>query len=105
MGLVELYRTVGDKKYLTLAQKFIDRRGTYDIVHDSTTVGYPIGDMVQERTPLREETDPVGHAVLALYYYAGAADVFAETGEEALITALNRLWESVTQKKCMLQVP
>jgi len=99
MGLVELYRTVSDKKYLLLAQKFIDRRGTYEIEHDSTTVGYPIGDMVQERTPLREETEPVGHAVLALYYYAGAADVYAETGEKALITALNRLWESVTQKK------
>ena len=99
MGLVELYRTVGDKKYLELAQKFIDRRGTYEIEHDSTTVGYPIGDMVQERTPLREETNPVGHAVLALYYYAGAADVYAETGEKALITALDRLWESVTQKK------
>ena len=99
MGLVELYRTVGDEKYLKLAQKFIDRRGTYEIEHDSTTVGYPIGDMVQERTPLREEKEPVGHAVLALYYYAGAADVYAETGEEALITALNRLWESVTQKK------
>ncbi|MDO6693137.1 glycoside hydrolase family 127 protein [Aliiglaciecola sp. 3_MG-2023] len=99
MGLVELYRTVGDKKYLDLAKKFIDRRGTYNIVHDSTTVGYPIGDMVQERTPLREETDPVGHAVLALYYYAGAADVYAETGEKALLTALDRLWESVTQKK------
>ncbi|MEZ9539728.1 MULTISPECIES: glycoside hydrolase family 127 protein [unclassified Shewanella] len=99
MGLVELYRTVGDKKYLELAKKFIDRRGTYEIKHDSTTVGYPIGDMVQERTPLREETEPVGHAVLALYYYAGAADVYAETGEDALITALDRLWESVTQKK------
>jgi len=99
MGLVELYRTVSDKKYLLLAQKFIDRRGTYEIEHDSTTIGYPIGDMVQERTPLREETEPVGHAVLALYYYAGAADVYAETGEKALITALNRLWESVTQKK------
>ncbi|MBD1388332.1 glycoside hydrolase family 127 protein [Neiella sp. HB171785] len=99
MGLVELYRTVGDDKYLKLAQKFIDRRGTYEIEHDSTTIGYPIGDMVQERTPLREETSPVGHAVLALYYYAGAADVYAETGEEALITALDRLWESVTQKK------
>ncbi|WP_448248470.1 glycoside hydrolase family 127 protein [Thalassotalea agariperforans] len=99
MGLVELYRTIGEAKYLKLAQKFIDRRGTYDIVHDSTTVGYPIGDMVQERTPLREATDPVGHAVLALYYYAGAADVYAETGEKALITALERLWESVTQKK------
>ncbi|MDO6641873.1 glycoside hydrolase family 127 protein [Shewanella sp. 5_MG-2023] len=99
MGLVELYRTVGDKKYLELAKKFIDRRGTYEIKHDSTTVGYPIGDMVQERTPLREETEPVGHAVLALYYYAGAADVYAETGEDALITALDRLWESVIQKK------
>ncbi|TBR41764.1 glycoside hydrolase family 127 protein [Marinomonas agarivorans] len=99
MGLVELYRAIGDKKYLELAQKFIDRRGTYEIEHDSTTVGYPIGDMVQERTPLREETNPVGHAVLALYYYAGAADVYAETGEKALITALDRLWESVTQKK------
>ncbi|TRX57991.1 glycoside hydrolase family 127 protein [Thalassomonas sp. M1454] len=99
MGLVELYRTLGDKKYLELAQKFIDRRGTYEIEHDSTTVGYPIGDMVQERTPLREETEPVGHAVLALYYYAGAADVYAETGEKALITALDRLWESVTEKK------
>ncbi|MGJ8694146.1 MAG: glycoside hydrolase family 127 protein [Thalassotalea sp.] len=99
MGLVELYRTVGEKKYLLLAQKFIDRRGQSEIVHDSTTVGYPIGDMVQERTALREATEPVGHAVLALYYYAGAADVYAETGEKALITALDRLWESVTQKK------
>ena len=99
MGLVELYRTVGEEKYLKLAQKFIDRRGTYEIKHDSTTVGYPIGDMVQERTPLREETDPVGHAVLALYYYAGAADVYAETGEKALIQALDRLWHSVTEKK------
>ncbi|WP_017446907.1 glycoside hydrolase family 127 protein [Gayadomonas joobiniege] len=99
MGLVELYRTVGDDKYLKLAQKFIDRRGTYKIEHDSTTIGYPIGDMVQERTPLREATDPVGHAVLALYYYAGAADVYAETGEQALLDALDRLWESVTQKK------
>lgn len=99
MGLVELYRTIGEKKYLELAQKFIDRRGTYDIVHDATTEGYPIGDMVQERTPLREEKNPVGHAVLALYYYAGAADVYSETGEEALIEALDGLWESVTTKK------
>lgn len=99
MGLVELYRTVGDEAYLKLAQKFIDNRGKYEVVHDSTTEGYPIGDMVQERTPLREASEPVGHAVLALYYYAGAADVYAETGEKALIEALNRLWNSVTQKK------
>jgi len=99
MGLVELYRTTKDKKYLKLAEKFINRRGTFDIEHDSTTKGYPIGDMVQERTPLRESKEAVGHAVLALYYYAGAADVYAETGEKALLDALDTLWENVTGKK------
>ena len=99
MGLVELYRTVGDAKYLRLAEKFINNRGKYEVKHDSTTIGYPIGDMVQERTPLRESKEAVGHAVLALYYYAGAADVYAETGEQALLNALDLLWDNVTQKK------
>ncbi len=99
MGLVELYRTVKDKKYLKLAEKFINRRGTFKIEHHSTTEGYPIGDMVQERTPFRESSEAVGHAVLALYYYAGAADVYSETGEQALLDALDRLWENVTEKK------
>ncbi|TNJ42406.1 glycoside hydrolase family 127 protein [Tamlana fucoidanivorans] len=99
MGLVELYRTTKDKRYLSLAEKFINNRGKYEVKHDSTTVGYPIGDMVQERTPLRISEEAVGHAVLALYYYAGAADVYSETGEQALIDALDRLWENVTDKK------
>ncbi len=99
MGLVELYRTTKKEKYLKLAEKFINRRGTYDMTHNTTTQDYPIGDMVQERTPLRESSEAVGHAVLALYYYAGAADVYAETGEQALIDALDRLWENVTEKK------
>ena len=81
MGLVELYRTVKDPRYLELAEIFINNRGAYDVVHDVTTEGYPIGDMVQETVPLREETEAAGHAVLALYYYAGAADVASETGE------------------------
>jgi len=99
MGLVELYRTTGNNKYLDLAEKFIDRRGQYKVEHHPTTIGYPIGDMVQERTPLRKEDEAVGHAVLALYYYSGAADVYAETGEQALIEALDRLWSNVTQEK------
>ncbi|MGJ8642092.1 MAG: glycoside hydrolase family 127 protein [Luteolibacter sp.] len=99
MGLVELYRTIGDNRYLELAEIFINNRGKSEMVHDDTTIGYPIGDMVQERVPLREETEAAGHAVLALYYYSGAADVYAETGEKALLDALDRLWENVTQKK------
>lgn len=99
MGLVELYRTTRDRKYLELAERFINNRGKYAVEHHTTTEGYPIGDMVQERTPLRESKEAVGHAVLALYYYAGAADVYAETGEQALIDALDKLWENVTDKK------
>ena len=99
MGLVELYRITKNKKYLNLAEKFINNRGTYEIKHDSTTIGYPIGDMVQERTPFRESEEAVGHAVLALYYYAGAADVYTETGEKDLMNALDKLWENVTTKK------
>lgn len=99
MGLVELYRVTKDKKYLELAERFINRRGKYEVIDHPTTVGYPIGDMVQERIAFREANEAAGHAVLALYYYAGAADVYSETGEQALVDALDRLWESVTQRK------
>ncbi|BAX80566.1 glycoside hydrolase family 127 protein [Labilibaculum antarcticum] len=99
MGLVELYRTTKDKKYLELAELFINMRGKSKVQPDKTA-GYKfIGDMVQERTPLRDEKTAEGHAVLALYFYAGAADVYAETGEKALIDALDRLWDNVVNKK------
>ena len=99
MGLVELYRVTKNKNYLDLAERFINRRGKYAVEHHPTTEGYPIGDMVQERTPFRESKEAVGHAVLALYFYSGAADVYSETGEKALIDALDKLWENITHKK------
>ena len=99
MGLVELYRTTKDHKYLELAEIFINMRGRSKVIPDPSVRYRMVGDMVQERTPLREETEAVGHAVLALYFYAGAADVYAETGEQALVDALDRLWENVVSKK------
>ncbi|MGJ8680546.1 glycoside hydrolase family 127 protein [Paraglaciecola sp.] len=101
IGLVELYRETKNKKYLQLAELFINMRGG-DTKLDDTTRLNMTGDMVQERTPLRKEKNAVGHAVLAMYYYAGAADVYAETGEKALIDALNRIWSSANQKKMFL---
>ncbi|WP_315853871.1 glycoside hydrolase family 127 protein [Crateriforma spongiae] len=99
MGLVELYRTTGDKRYLRLAEIFINMRGRSRVEPGPSVRHSTIGDMVQERKPLRKETEAVGHAVLALYFYAGAADVYAETGERALVEALDRLWENVVHKK------
>jgi DUF1680 family protein len=99
MGLAELYRTTRNKEYLHLAEIFVNMRGRSKVEPDDTVRFRMIGDMVQERTPLRKSSEAVGHAVLALYYYAGAADVAAETGEKALVDALDRLWNNVVHKK------
>ena len=89
MGAVDLYRATGDIKYLKLAKIFIDMRGSA-----------PGGsDQNQDRVPLRKENIAVGHAVTAVYLYCGAADVYAETGEKALLDALERIWHDVTTRK------
>ncbi|WP_010134781.1 glycoside hydrolase family 127 protein [Ochrovirga pacifica] len=99
MGLVELYRTTKNEQYLKLAELFINLRGQSKVKPTAVSSYKFIGDMVQERTPLRKAKTAEGHAVLALYFYAGAADVYAETGEKALLDALDRLWTNVVDKK------
>lgn len=99
MGLVELYRTTKDKRYLELAEIFVNMRGQSKVVPHPTVRHNHIGDMTQERTPLRKEDEAVGHAVLGLYMWAGAADIYAETGEKAIIEALDRIWGNIVDKK------
>jgi DUF1680 family protein len=41
----------------------------------------------------------MGHAVRANYLYAGAADVFAETGDTSLSNTLDRIWNDVVEHK------
>ena len=49
-----------------------------------------------------EQEEAVGHAVRAMYMYAGMADVAALTGSEEYIQAIDRLWENVVNKKMAL---
>ncbi len=89
MGLVELYRSTGNSKYLELAEIFVEMRGSQ-----------PGGGMQnQAKTQIKHEHEAVGHAVTANYLYCGAADVYAETGDAELLAALERIWNNMYYQK------
>lgn len=92
MALVELYRETGCERYLRHAGFFIDQRGSKPPVIG----GSPYH---QDHLPFRQFHEMVGHAVRALYLNSGATDVYAETGEPALIQALDRLWQNMTTRR------
>jgi DUF1680 family protein len=89
MGMIELYRTTLQAKYLELARSLIEIR---DLVSDGS-------DDNQDRLPFRQQTRAVGHAVRANYLYAGVADVVAETGDMSLLNTLQALWTDVATRK------
>jgi DUF1680 family protein len=89
MGVIELYRTTRDPKYLQLAINLINIRG---LVNDGT-------DDNQDRIPFRQQKTAMGHAVRANYLYAGVADVYAETGDDSLMACLHAIWDDVVYRK------
>jgi DUF1680 family protein len=90
MALVELARTTGETRYRDLAQFLLDNRGRGLIGGSSYH---------QDHVPFRDMDRIAGHAVRAVYLNAGAADLYAETGEEALRAALGRLWENMVTRQ------
>ena len=89
MGVIEMYRTTKDPRYLELAKHLIAIKGKID---DGT-------DDNQDRIPFLQQKKATGHAVRASYLYAGVADLYAETGNDSLLTSLNLMWDDVTQHK------
>ena len=95
MALVELYRTTQERRYLDLAQYFIDRRGRNKMRGHA---GYG-AIYQQDHVPVRDATEVAGHAVRQIYLTTGATDLYMETGEQALIDAMHRLWADMTETK------
>ena len=95
MGLVRLARVTGETKYLDLARFFLDERGQ----KGERVLG---GEYTQDHLPVVEQREAVGHAVRAIYMYAGMADIAALTGDPAYIEAISELWENVVNRKLAL---
>ncbi len=89
MGVIEMYRTTKNPRYLELAKHLIAIKGKID---DGT-------DDNQDRIPFLQQTKVTGHAVRANYLFAGAADLYAETGSDSLMHTLNLMWDDLTEHK------
>ncbi|MCE5343561.1 MAG: glycoside hydrolase family 127 protein [Eubacteriales bacterium] len=109
LALCKLYRVTGEKRYLKLAEYFIDIRGTEPNFFleqrkaRGFTTRWPDDFMplsyFQAHKPVREQAEAVGHAVRAVYLYAGMADVAHYNRDEALIRACHALWNDVTTRQ------
>jgi uncharacterized protein len=102
LALVRLYRLTGNRDYLKLARWFLDERGkghgrgtSWD--RDDFGPAY-----AQDDVPVVDIEHPRGHAVRAMYMYAGMADVASEDVAPEYLSALERVWESVTQRNMYL---
>lgn len=96
LALYRLYRLNRDPKVLSLMQYFLERRGAPDN-HEAQIFNEE--HYAQSYAPIREQTEAFGHSVRAMYLYAGMADLAAETGDEALLSACRQLFGDVTGRK------
>ena len=110
LALCRLYTATGEKRYLNLAKFFIDARGTQPLYYEEERKRrggkehfkgmHGLGpEYAQWHKPVREQDEAVGHAVRALYLYAGAAHVARETGDLELSRVCETLWRNTVQRK------
>ena len=79
----------GDK-YSNLAKFFFDHR------HDVEEHRNPYH---QSHLPAIEQTEAVGHAVRATYFYSAMADLAMLTGDQAYQTAVDKIWDSAVHRR------
>ncbi|WP_136519950.1 glycoside hydrolase family 127 protein [Cellulomonas telluris] len=117
LALVKLARATGERRYLDLARRMLDARGTqpYWFEVEEVRRGTPgyFGSHFPDRTeqaqryreynqshlPVREQQEVVGHAVRAMYMLSAMTDLAAEDGDDDLLAACGRLWDSTTGTK------
>jgi uncharacterized protein len=88
LALIELYRTTGEKRYLSLAGYILQGDDRIKVPQNAYVYHF-CGIPFTSRTHLE------GHAVRAMYACCGATDYYMETGDEAYLKTLNILWNDL----------
>jgi len=91
-GLIKLYQITDNEDYLHLSKKFLDQRG--DSIHRKL-----YGEYNQDHLPVTQQNEVTGHAVRAVYMYAGMTDIAAIYNDQAYNDAVFRLWDNMITKK------
>jgi len=103
MALIKLYHTTGTRRYLETAELFINRRGTTPYYFDTEQGIESDGEIKYEynqaHLPVLQQTEAAGHAVRAVYLYAGMADTARETENEQLFEVCRALFDNITERK------
>ena len=111
LALVKLYRATGERRYLNLAQYFVDERGRQP--HYFDTEARARGEdpaqyyhksyaYCQAHVPVREQMQVVGHAVRAMYLYCAMADLAGELDDQKLRAANERIWQHLNERQLYL---
>lgn len=116
LALVRLYETTGVDRYLELSRTFIEQRGQEPWFFEQESLKRGVDTEktanlkrhlkfflpsrgpyaeYQAHLPVRQQAEPVGHAVRAMYLLSGIADIADLTDDDGLYTAARNVWDTM----------
>ncbi|MBA4137052.1 MAG: hypothetical protein C0518_07030 [Opitutus sp.] len=106
LALLKLARVTGESRYSRQAAWFINQRGAEPNYFEAEIARLKINRLpesfhhdrwayLQAHAPVRQQREPVGHAVRALYLYTAMADLARENADAELADSCRHLWDRI----------
>ena len=112
LALVKLARATGEARYAKLASYFVNQRGQEPnyLAEETKRRGDKLPwhmyfdglATLQAARPVRELTEPVGHAVRQMYLLAAMVDLAVELSDDSLLHSCHTLWDAIVSRHLYL---